>query len=203
MWKDCGVNNQETYRPRANLIFAGFGAVLSGLFTWSSFYQSSSTTELTSVLVALFVLICIYIFLIRPKITFSDEGVVITNPLEEITVGWADVIQLDTRWALSIETKEFTVSSWAATASGRHKGQTIHHTEIKGLDIQLGESIRKSDSPHSDSGAAAYRARVRLKRFQDSGSYQSLPTARVRHLKPLIFAIATLITAIAVNTFSH
>lgn len=197
------MNNQETYRPRANLIFAGFGVVLCGLFTWSSFYQSSATSEFTSALVALFVLICIYIFLIRPKISFGDEGVVITNPFEEITVGWADVVQLDTRWALSIETKEFTVSSWAATASGRHRGRSIHHTEIKGLDIQFGESIRKSDSPHSDSGAAAFRARVRLKRFQDSGGFNSLTTGRVRQLKPLAFSVASLAAAIATNFFGH
>lgn len=197
------MNNQETYRPRANLIFAGFGVVLCGLFTWSSFYQSSAASELTSALVALFVLICIYIFLIRPKISFGDEGVVITNPFEEITVGWADVVQLDTRWALSIETKEFTVSSWAATATGRHHSRSIHHTEIKGLDIELAGSIRPADSPKSDSGAAAYRARVRLKRFQDSGDFQSLSTGRVRHLKPLSFAVASLAAAIATNIYGH
>jgi len=197
------VNNRETYRPNSNLVFAGIGVVLCGFFTWSSFYQGGVASEVTSICVALFVLTCIYIFLIRPKICFSDEGVIITNPIEEFTIGWADVIQLDTRWALSIKTKEFTVSSWAATASGRHRGRSIHHTEIRGLDIEAGGSIRKSDSPKSDSGAAAFRARVRLKRFADTGSYQSLVTSKVGNWKPAAFAGLTLVAALATNIFSH
>jgi len=196
------MNNIDVYRPNSNVIFAGIGAVLSAFFIWSSFYQDSVTSEITSTLTALFIIICIYIFLIRPKVSFSDEGVVITNPLEEFTIGWGDVIAMDTRWALSIETKEFTVSSWAATASGRHR-RNIHHTEIKGLDIDLGGSIRTADSPYSDSGAAAHRARVRLKRFQESDRIQSLATSRKRQLRPLTAAILALVAAIATNFLGH
>ncbi len=196
------MNNVEIYRPRANLIFAGIGIVLCGLFIWSSFYQSGAKSEATSTLVALFVLVSIYIFVIRPKVTFSDEGVVITNPLEEITIGWADVTAMDTRWALSLETKEFTVSAWAATASGRHR-RNIHHSEIKGLDVDLGGSMRVGDSPHSDSGATAYRARVRLKRFESAVNQKSLKTSRHRQLLPLILALTALVAAILVNLVGH
>jgi hypothetical protein len=196
------MNNPETYRPQTSLIFAGIGVVLSGLFVWSSFYEGGVRGEVTSALVALFVLTFIYIFLVRPKILFADEGIVITNPLEEFTIGWADVIQMDTRWALSIETKDFTVSAWAGTASGRPR-RSIHHAEIQGLDIELGGTMRVGDSPHSDSGAAAYRARVRLKRFNEVAGSPSLVTARKRQLQPLLFATALLIAAIATNFVGH
>ena len=196
------MSNQSSYRPRANLLFAGIGVTLCFLFIWSSFYQGGATTEITSFLVALFVLICIYILLVRPKVLFCDEGVVITNPLEEFSIGWADVINMDTRWAFSIQTKEFTVSAWAATVSGRH-GRSIHHTQIKGLNIDHGGSMRTADSPNSDSGAVAYRARVHLKRFQESGTHQSLPTTRVRELRPVLLALVTLGAAIAINFVGH
>ena len=197
------MNNREIYRPKVNLVFAGMGIVICILFMWSSFYEGGSASEITSSFVALFVLICIYIFLIRPKIIFSDEGIVITNPLEEFTIGWADVIDLDNKWALTIETKDFTVSSWVATASGRYQSRRIHHTEIKGLGIDSGGSIRSADSPKSDSGATAYRAKVRLKRFQDVGNFQSLTTERKRSSRPLWLAGVALVAAIANNILGH
>lgn len=196
------MKNCETYRPHANLVFAGIGVVLCGLFVWSSFYQGGAVGELTSIFFALAVLSCIYTFLIRPKICFGDEGIIITNPLDEFTIGWGDVIQMDTRWALTIETKDFTVSAWAATASGRHR-RNIHHSDIKGLDIDFGGSIRTADSPNSDSGAAAYRARVRQRRFQDLGNIPSIATSRKRDFKPLAFVGVALALAIATNALGH
>ena len=196
------MNNQEIYRPRTNLTFAGIGIVLCGLFTWSSFYEASVASKVASVLIALFALLCIYTFLIHPKITFSDEGIVITNPLDEYTIGWGEVIAIDTRWALSIESKEFKVNAWAATASGRHR-KSIHHADVRGLNIDQGGSIRTADSPFTDSGAAAYRARIRLKRFEEARTYQSLTASHKRHLQPIIAALVILCAAIVITVVGH
>ena len=197
------MTNVEIYRPRSNLVFAGIGIVLSSFFVWSSFYQGGVTSEITSILVAGFVLLCIHIFLIHPKVTFYDEGVVIANPIEEITIGWADVLELDSKWALTIETKSFIVSAWAANAPGRHHRRNIHASEIKGMDVELGGSMRTADSPRSNSGAAVYRARVRLQKFRNIGGSNSLATTRQRQLKPSIMAGICLIAAIATNAFGH
>lgn len=196
------MHNLETFRPRTSLIFAGIGTALCGLFIWSSFYQGGVTGEVTSTLVALFVAICIYIFLVRPRVVFSDEGIVIINPIDEFTIGWADVIQMDTRWALSIETQLFTVSSWAGASTGRPR-RNIHYEDVKGLNIEIDGAMRVSDSPYSDSGAAAYRAKIRLKRFQDSGTHRSLTTAKKRHLQPVWLGLFTLSAAILVNFVGH
>lgn len=197
------MTNVDTYRPKIQLIYAAVGTLITFMFIWSSFYEGGATSETVSALVALFVLIFIYIFLIRPKIIFSDEGIVIVNPIEDVTIGWADVIELDAKWAMAIATEKFTVSSWVATAPGRHRNRGIHYTEIKGLNIESGGSIRTADSPRSDSGAAAYRARVRLKRFQDKGDIASLTTSRKRQVKPLALAGLALVAAIATNFFGH
>ena len=197
------MTNIEIYRPRSNLIFAGIGVAMSGFFIWSSFYQGGVATETTSTLVAIFILTCIYIFLAHPKITFSDEGIVITNPIDQFTIGWADVLQLDAKWSMLVETKEFTASAWAAPAPGRHRSRDIHITEVKGLGIEIDGSIRPADSPKSDSGAATYRARVRLKKFENSPGATSLRTSKVRHYRPIVIAGASLIAAITVNFFGH
>ncbi|MEI6295429.1 MAG: hypothetical protein WCO95_05165 [Actinomycetes bacterium] len=197
------MTNIETYRPKSPLIIAGIGAVMNGLFVWSSFYQGGTTSEVTSIFTGIFILACIYLVLVRPKVTFSDEGVIICNPIEDFTIGWADVIQLDAKWAMVIETKDFTVSAWAATAPGRHRNKTVHVNEITGLDIDLDGSIRPADSPNSDSGAATYRARIRIKKFQNTPGAISLQTQRVRQLKPVIIGAIALIGAIGTNFLGH
>ena len=197
------MSNIDTYRPTAQLIYAAIGALITIMFVWSSFYGGGATSEIVSALVALFVLSFIYIFLIRPKIIFCDEGIIIINPIEDITIGWADVIELDSKWAMAIATPNFTANSWVATAPGRYRNRGIHYTEIKGLDIEAGGSIRIADSPRSDSGAATYRARVRLKRFRDKGNIASLPTSRKRQVRPLALAGLALVAAIATNFFGH
>jgi uncharacterized membrane protein YobD (UPF0266 family) len=73
------VNNADTYRPNSNLLFAGIGVTMCGLFIWSSFYQGGAASVAINICVASAILACIYTFLIRPKVTFYDEGVVITN----------------------------------------------------------------------------------------------------------------------------
>ena len=197
------MTNVETYRPHSSLVFAGFGIVLCTFFIWSSFYQGGTTSEITSTFVALFVVVCIYIFLIRPKIIFCDEGIIITNPLEEITIGWADVIELDARWAMAIQTEKFTVSAWAATAPGRQRTKNVHFTEVKGMDVDFGDTMRVADSPRSDSGAATHRAKTRLAKFRRSDESKSLITSRVHTWNALILAAVLLITAIVFNGFGH
>jgi len=197
------MTNADIYRPNSNKIFAGIGFLLSAFFLWSSFYQGGAASEATSTCVALFVALCIYIFLVRPKVSFYDEGVIITNPIETITIGWADVVELDSKWAFAIETKGFTVSAWAATAPGRHHSRNIHTNEIKGLGVDLDGNMRVADSPHSDSGATIYRAKIRLQKFRNAGGANSLPTQRVREIKPLIAAGAFLLAAILINIFGH
>lgn len=197
------MSNADVYRPNSNLIFGGFGVLMSALFLWSSFYQGRGATIATSACITGAVLACIYTFLIRPKVTFYDEGLVITNPLEKITIGWRDVIDLDSRWALTIATKGFTVSAWAATAPGRHHARNIHVNDIKGLDVDLGGSMRSNESPRSDSGASIYRARVRIARFQNNPGTQSLETKREREIAPLVVGAILIIAAILINSLGH
>lgn len=197
------MNQTETYRPKSSLLFAGIGLVFCGFFLWSSFYQGGTTSEITSSLVTAFVATCIYMFLIKPKVDFQEGGIIITNPTEEITIGWADVIDIDARWALAIATDNFIASAWAAPAPGRHRSRSIHVTEIRGLGIELDGSIRPADSPRSDSGAAAHLARINFQKFKMQRGLQSLATERRRNFRPLVLAGVFLIAAITINLFGH
>ena len=197
------MSNADVYRPNSNLVFGGFGILMSALFTWSSFYQGDTTTIATSICISAAVIACVYTFVLRPKVTFYDEGVVITNPLEKITIGWADVIDLDSRWALTLATKDFTVSAWAATAPGRYHARNIHVNDIRGLDVDLGGSMRSNESPRSDSGASIYRARVRIAKFRNNPKSISLESKREREIASLAVGAILVIAAILINSLGH
>ncbi len=63
--------------------------------------------------------------------------------------------------------------------------------------------MRVADSPFVDSGAAAYRARTRLKRFQEDGTLQSLPSFKQCRHAPWISALIIFTAAIVLNLVGH
>jgi hypothetical protein len=71
------------------------------------------------------------------------------------------------------------------------------------MGVELDGTMRTADSPKSDSGATAYRARTRLQKFKSNGGLTSLETWRKPERKYLIAALILLILAIGINIFGH
>lgn len=114
--------------------------------------------------------ICYQIF-IYPKVVFFDEGVEIFNPFSNYLIGWQNVEQIDTRYTLSIKTFGDDVGikqiyAFAAPAPGRYHGRSVHQSELRGLNIQGGESIRAGQSPRTHSGVAAVIANLKMTDFR-------------------------------------
>jgi len=195
------MSGTETFRPRSGLIQAGAGVVLCVLFVWSTMYEGSARNKVVSALVALSIIGYLYAFLIRPKIIFSNSGMVIINPVSEYSIAWTEVSSVDNRWALTIHTDQFVAQSWAATVSGRPR-RSIHESEVRGLELTDGESIRVADAPYSNSGAAIYRVRMYMKRHAESGIAEVHPTYARRNHLPWTVATGILVLAIVIN-FLH
>jgi hypothetical protein len=119
-------------------------------------------TAIASIVLGTFIYLAIH----KPKLEVFDEGVTITNPLSQVTLGWGEVLEIETRYALTFYTATKKHSAWAALAPGRYHHRSVHPNEVKGLvprDITL---IRASDSPRTDSGAAAYISRIRWEQYK-------------------------------------
>ena len=142
-----------------------------------------------------------YLVLHRPQVELFDEGIRITNPLEQITVGWQDVESVDAKYTMSISVAGKTFYAWAAPAPGRHHRRTIHPSEIKGMDIGVDGLIRPGDSPRTHSGAAAYLAIMRLKSFRDSGSNNGCDRVRAVNRNGIIILVTSFITGVIVNFY--
>ena len=197
------MSNPEVFRPKSNIGLGVFAYLMCATFVWSTFYDSKTTSRISGILLAVAISLLIYIFVIKPKITFYDGGVIVTNPLDEFSIGWNELIFMDTKWALSFETKDFTAYTWAAIAPSRRKAQSVHPDEIKGLDIVFDGSIRAADAPHSDSGAARLRAQIRINKWEEriaiGESAPCLDTYRKRNRILLVITAALAALSLSVG----
>ena len=135
------------------------GAILQAIFTRNS--QDLIGTALVSGVIGLF----IYSVMQRPRLEIGDEGVKIINPIFTKFLGWEEVIHIETKFALAFHTNEKVFTCSAAVAPGRYHHRTVHPSELRGIVSRDTTMIRASDSPRTDSGAAAYVARQRWEQF--------------------------------------
>jgi hypothetical protein len=203
------MENPESFRPRSGFVFTGIVLVFVGIYTAQSFLYFSFQSGVTTALWAALITFTSWLIFIRPRIIIFDEGIVIINPLYEITVGWESVISIDVRYTASIriqnpiklyrfsrKTSEY-IYAWAAPAPGRYHSRTIHDTEIRGIGIDHQLALRPGDSPKSHSGQAAAMARLRFLNFEKRGTNSPIGTTLKSNTNGIsIFTIITLLIVI-------
>jgi hypothetical protein len=161
------MSSSETFRPKSGLILSGCTFLLSVFLIWSAILTGALGATIAWSCVAN---ILVYLIFIRPKVIYSDQGICIVNPIEEITIGWGDITLVDAKWCMSITSKHGRFNAWAAPAPSRHHSKKIHSSELRGMDIHGHNSISPARSPKSESGIAVHMAQVRLANFRGESS---------------------------------
>jgi hypothetical protein len=159
------VKNTEIFRPKSGFVASIFGYLLLFGAILQSIFTRNIQDLFWTTLVCTFIGIFIYCVIQRPRLEIADEGIKIINPISSRYLGWGEVTQIETRYALAFHTSSKILTSWAAVAPGRYHHRTIHPTEMRGIVSRDTTLIRASDSPRTDSGAAAYVARQRWEQF--------------------------------------
>jgi len=195
------VNNVEIFRPRGSIVAAYLAYVVIAIMVTQTILTSSVHESLVGAIWGSFTATLSYLILHRPKIELFDEGVRITNPFEEITVGWQLVESIDTKYTMSIQIGGKSIHAWAATAPGRYHGRTIHPSEMRGLNVGADGIIRPGDSPRSHSGAASYLANLRLKSFRDRQSDNGCDSRVVFNKTGLIVLITSALLGTILNFY--
>lgn len=135
----------------------------------ASVVEGNLHNALTAILWSAVVCATAFLLFIRPKVTYFDEGIVVTNPLHQFTIGWGDVESIEARYTMYLVVKSGSASrriyAWAAPAPGRYHARTIHPNEIKGLRVSNPENMRPGESPRTHSGVATHLARLRYEAF--------------------------------------
>lgn len=194
--KDAAVQNAETFRPRSSYGFAAAVGLLSLGFILEAAVAGDPGTLLAVVIGATGFGWAGYTVFIRPKLVVADEGLVITNMVATETVGWQDVIAIDTKYAMSVKTPTGDILAVAAPAPGRYHARTVHASELRGLELGALDQLRPGDSPRSHSGVAAQLAKLRWKAFHDAGRSDGLVRARRRNLLGAVAPVVLLGTAL-------
>jgi len=195
------MSNVFLYRSRTIWLSAGVTGLIVLALVIETIATRSFKADLVAIAWASFILSSAYLLFVHPKIEIFDEGIRITNPLQQITVGWHRVETIEARYTMSIQVGGKTIYAWAAPAPGRYHARSVHSSEVKGMDIGFDNQIRPGESPRSDSGQASYIAKLRLKEFNEGGITGCESAFRINYLGAS-FVIGSLITALAFYALS-
>jgi hypothetical protein len=109
----------------------------------------------------------------QPRVEVSKAGVKLINVFTDVSVPWAEIARIDTKYALTLYTSRASYSAWGAPAPGRHSVFRASREEGSYLpeSTYLGGTVRPGDLTTSDSGAAAAVIRREWERRRDSGEF--------------------------------
>lgn len=160
----------ETFRPRSNFIWAGASLVLLLLFAVNSLLVAESIQQIIlEVGFALFLAAFAYLIWVKPKMVLRDDLIEVVNPLGTELIRYVDVLELDTKWALTIIHSNGKTKVWVAPAGGKQRWIADKKFGWLSTDIPLSQSRgiemeSMSSSLYSFSGQAAYMIQERIKR---------------------------------------
>jgi cell division protein FtsW (lipid II flippase) len=160
----------KTFRPRSNYAWAVVSLLLIVLFVANSIFvgedagQSLLELGLSAVLA-----FGTYLAWIRPKLVIGQDAVLVVNPLKTVSIPYKEIIDFETKWALSIVHAKGRTTAWVAPASGKRRWIADQTFRWYGSGVPLSENRgietgAMSASLDSYSGQAAYLIREQMKR---------------------------------------
>lgn len=160
----------ETFRPRTNFAWAGSAYVLILLFGANSILVGTNAMQTILELgICVILSVTVYIFWIKPRLVFGAEAIEVINPFGGQTIRYSDVLELETKWTLTIIHTHGKTRAWVAPATGKQRwiAEKKFGWYSSGISTSrekhIGE-VTMSSSLDSLSGQAAYMIRERIKR---------------------------------------
>jgi hypothetical protein len=165
-----GASGTDEFRPRTSKTLAYIMWALAAIALVSSL--ASGVAGLLGIPLALAVAFAGYWLFWFPKVMLDDGGVTLVNPVRTVSVPWAALITVDTKFALKLVTPAGSYTAWAAPAPGVVGTYRAKPNDVRNLpSTSFGPegSMRPGDLKNSDSGAAAYLIRSRWAVLVESG----------------------------------
>lgn len=170
------MSNVEQFRPRNGYFLSFWIFFTISTLTYVNVLDYGFLGGLPSITWGLFACSLFYLIFLHPKVVYCDEGIVIVNPMQAITLGWDEISLIDSRFTMYVISKSSGAKfhAFAAQAPGRYHIRNVHPSEIRGMQLNDSGSIKAGESPRSNSGIAIAIARTRFENFNQRGNIQGL-----------------------------
>ena len=155
------MSSGEKFQPKSSVISAWGMYIFIAVLVVQNVISSSMLSGAISIVIGGAVAAFFYLVMHRPYILISDEEIVIVNPMSTHRFNWLEIESIDTKYTMSVTVGERTINAWAAPATSRIAARKVHAADLKGLNVEIAGTISPGDLPQSDSGIAAYYARVK------------------------------------------
>lgn len=144
------------YRSTTNTVIAigAWLAVATGATLVVLLGATRSTQQLWALVPLALIALLVGELFWRPRIVWDERAITLVNPYATTTVPWTMVVDIDTRFALTVVTPARRYRSSAAPAAGALTMPRGGRDSL-GPDQKAG-ILRKSDALGTDSGDAAY-----------------------------------------------
>lgn len=161
---------EEVFRP-------GFGRALSVTFAAIGVVSLATIIASSGVLAALLSIpwlalfgTCVWAIFWRPSLVVSDAGVRMVNVTRTIDVPWPALIDLDTRYALTLTTAYGRFAAWAAPAPGAGTAlRSSMRSRSRSSVVGEGSTASMGELPGTASGDAARVVRRRWEHLKEAG----------------------------------
>jgi len=184
------------FRPRGGVILAVLAIALCGAILISIVVTDGVAGLLLWSWPVLAFAWLAWLLYIRPSVTITDGFVEIRNPLRTHRVPWGDIVDVESRYALTVRTLDGDViRAWAAPAPGARQALGTRREDVRRAPGE-GETRRPSDAEGTHSGDASALVTRALEQHRRSGA-PDLPggTARTWAVVPLLLTAGLLIAA--------
>ncbi|MEP6481126.1 MAG: PH domain-containing protein [Rhodoglobus sp.] len=154
----------ETFHSRFNRVLAVAIWAIDGLLVAGGVVSGTLEGHPALVAPAALLAFAAWLALWHPAVIVDDDDATLVNVIRTVVVPWSALIDVDTKYALTLRTPERAYSAWAAPAPGRAGAAMARRVERgrqpsghRGTAV----SPRPGDLMASESGQAAYMVRTR------------------------------------------
>ncbi|GAB3390303.1 hypothetical protein GCM10027568_13980 [Humibacter soli] len=175
--QDSAAVDRDVFVSRFNRVLAVVAWALAAGALVAYIWSHGELRDPFVIVPVVFVALAAWVALWRPRVSIDDDTIEVRNVFRTITVPWPALINVDTRFALTLFTPGHRYSAWAAPAPGR-TGAAIaqrkqRHGEVAMAPIGSDGTIRPGDLVASESGQVAYLIRERWARLRESGRIEA------------------------------
>lgn len=159
----------QTLHSRSGRIMASAGFVFA-LFGITALAIDSWLLVATKSWVYIWLAYFAWLLFWNPSVKVGEEGVVVDNIFKTHKLNWSAITRIDTKYSLTLETKDRTIQAFGAPAPSRYAGFMANRTEAEHLPESsfVGKGlVRPGDLTSSDSGVAAYIIRSHWEKLRD------------------------------------